>query len=177
MLDLAVLMAFVVDETASTGDDDGTVDDSMESSVNPVATHTQEESMADKSDETACTDNLGTVDDSMELTNNDMETDTPGVDKHASIINGKVLSTAVNDSALITSLFSDRGTTSVDITKNVLSNNEVSQRVSPIGTSESFSINTNLDSTKDVVRKTTDSDVMTHVEEKSHRHKKPKKHM
>jgi hypothetical protein len=64
----------------------------------------------------------------------------------------------------------------MDITENVLSNNEeVSHRVSPIGTSESGLINTKLDSTKDVVRNTTDSDVMTHVEEKRHRHNKPKK--
>jgi hypothetical protein len=148
----------------------------MEPSVNAMATDTQEESMADITDETASTGNLGTVDDLMDLTNDIMETDTPRIDKHASIIDGKVLSDVVNDSALITSLFSDGGSTSMDITENVLSNNEeVSHRVSPIGTSESGLINTKLDSTKDVVRNTTDSDVMTRVEEKRHRHNKPKK--
>jgi hypothetical protein len=177
MLDLAVPMAFVEeDEAASIGDDDGTIDVSMEPSVNAMATNTQEESMADIIDETTSTGNLGTIDDSMDLTNNSMETDTPGVDKHASIVDGKVLSDVVNDSVLITSLFSDEGSISMDITENVLSTNEeVSHRVSPIGTSESCSINTKLDSTKDFVRKTTDLDVMTRVEEKRHRHNKPKK--
>jgi hypothetical protein len=166
MLDLAVPVAFVEeDEAASIGDDDGTIDVSMEPSVNAMATNTQEESMADIIDETTSTGNLGTIDDSMDLTNNSMETDTPGVDKHASIVDGKVLSDVVNDSVLITSLFSDEGSTSMDITENVLSTNEeVSHRVSPIGTSESCSINTKLDSTKDFVRKTTDLDVMTRVE-------------
>jgi hypothetical protein len=167
-------MAFVEeDEAASTSDDVGTVDVSMESSVNAMATDTQEESMADITDETASTGNLGTVDDSMDLTNNSMKTDTPGVDKHASIIDNKVLSDIVNDSMLITSVFSDGGSTSME---NVLSNNEeVSHRVSPIGTSESCLINTKLDSTKDFVRKTTDSDIRTRVEEKHHCHNKPKK--
>jgi hypothetical protein len=174
MLDLAVPMAFVEeDEAASTSDDVGTVDVSMESSVNAMATDTQEESMADITDETASTGNLGTVDDSMDLTNNSMKTDTPGVDKHASIIDNKVLSDIVNDSMLITSVFSDGGSTSME---NVLSNNEeVSHRVSPIGTSESCLINTKLDSTKDFVRKTTDSDIRTRVEEKHHCHNEPKK--
>jgi hypothetical protein len=177
MLDLAVPMAFFEeDEAASTSDDVGTIDVSMELSVNAMATDTQEESMADITDETAFTGNLGTVDDSMDLTNNSMETDTPGVDKHASIVDDKVLSDIVNDSALITSLFSDGGSTSMDIKENVLSKNkEVSHRVSPIRTSESCSINTKLDSTKNFVRKTTDSDVMTRVEEKCHHHNKPKK--
>jgi hypothetical protein len=177
MLDLAVPMAFFEeDEAASTSDDVGTIDVSMELSVNAMATDTEEESMADITDETAFTGNLGTVDDSMDLTNNSMETDTPGVDKHASIVDDKVLSDIVNDSALITSLFSDGGSTSMDIKENVLSKNkEVSHRVSPIRTSESCSINTKLDSTKNFVRKTTDSDVMTRVEEKCHHHNKPKK--
>jgi hypothetical protein len=142
MLDLAVPMAFVVDEVASTNNDVGTVDVSMEPSVNPMATDTHEESMEDIT-ETASTGNLGTVDESMDRTNNGMETDTPRVDKYASIIYGKVLFDVVNDSALITSLCFDGGSTSMDITKNVLSNNEeVSQRVSSIRTSESCSINT-----------------------------------
>jgi hypothetical protein len=103
-------MAFVEeDEAASTADDVGTIDVSMEPRVNAMATDTQEESMADIIDETASTGNHGTVDDLMDLTNNIRETDTPGVDKHASIIDGKVLSDVVNDSALITSLFSDGG--------------------------------------------------------------------
>jgi hypothetical protein len=142
MLDLAVPMAFVVDEVASTNNDVGTVDVSMEPIVNPMATDTHEESMEDIT-ETASIGNLGTVDESMDLTNNGMETDTPRVDKYASIIYGKVLFDVVNDSALITSLCFDGGSTSMDITKNVLSNNEeVSQRVSSIRTSESCSINT-----------------------------------
>jgi hypothetical protein len=99
MLDLAMTMAFVEeDEGASTSDDVGTVDVSTEPSVNAMATNTQEESMADITDETASTGNLGTVDDSMDLTNNSIETDTPGVDKHASIVDGKVLSNVVRDS-------------------------------------------------------------------------------
>jgi hypothetical protein len=72
MLDLVVPMAFVEDEAASTGDDVGTVDVSMEPSVNAMATDTQEESMADITDETTSTSNLGTVNDSMDLTNNSM---------------------------------------------------------------------------------------------------------
>jgi hypothetical protein len=177
MLDLAVPMAFVEeDEAASTGDDVGTVDVSMEPSVNATSTNTQEESMVDITDETASTGNLETVDDSMDLTNNSLETDTPGVDKHASIVDGKVLSDVVNDSALITSLFSDGGSTSMDIMENVLSNNEeVCHRVSHTGTNESCLINTKLDSTKEFVRKTTHSDVMKRVEEKCHRHNEPKK--
>jgi hypothetical protein len=124
--------------------------------------------MADITDGTMSTVNLGTIDDLMDPTNNSMETDTPEVDKHASIVDGKVLSDVVNDSTLITSLFSDGGSTSMDITENVLSNNEeVSHRVSPIRTSERCLINTKLDSTKYFVRKTT--------EEKRHRHNKPKK--
>jgi hypothetical protein len=107
-----------------------------------MATDTHEESMEDIT-ETASTGNLGTVDESMDRTNNGMETDTPRVDKYASIIYGKVLFDVVNDSALITSLCFDGGSTSMDITKNVLSNNEeVSQRVSSIRTSESCLINT-----------------------------------
>jgi hypothetical protein len=64
----------------------------------------------------------------------------------------------------------------MDIMENVLSNNEeVSHWVSPIGTSKNCSINTKFDSTKYFVRKVTDSDVMTRVEEKRHHHNKPKK--